>query len=251
MSKVKNLIKDLQNANKKGVAWLIDPEKDLNLQYFDWVRQSDLDLIFVGGSTSNPLKLEQLITSLKQKLGDLPICIFPGSYLQICPAADAVLFLSLISGRNPEYLIGQQVKAAEDVVNSGIEVLPTGYILVNEGEILSVHSTSQTLPLLNSQVEVITQTALAGKLMGMKYIFLDAGSGALKPVCRTVIKKVKQKAGLPLIVGGGLNSPIKVKEAFESGADLVVIGNGVEKDPDLLAEVLNLKKVFNLSLNIN
>lgn len=230
---------------------MIDPEKGVDPSLLPQLSGLDLDLIFIGGSASEIPQIRKLIQELKFWAGNIPICIFPGSHLQVYPEADAILFLSLISGRNPEYLIGQQVKAAEEVSQSNLEVLPTGYLLVNEGEILSVHSVSQTLPLLNSQKALIGKTALAGKLMGMKYFFLDAGSGATLPVRPDVISEVKLKTKSPLLVGGGLDSKNKVNLAFEGGADLVVVGNGIEKDPGFLAEVLNLKKWYNHSLNIN
>lgn len=218
---------------------------------FGWIEHSGLDLILVGGSTGDSLKLDVLIKSIREKSGNIPICLFPGSHHQISSEADAILFLSLISGRNPEFLIGQQIKAAEDVAQSGLEVLPTGYMLVNDGEILAVHSISQTLPMMNSQPDLVAQTALAGKLLGMKYFFLDAGSGANGPVGGQIIQKVKVKVRCPLIVGGGLDTAGKVRNAFEAGADLVVIGNGAENNPGFLAEVLNMKQWFNHSLNIN
>ncbi len=230
---------------------MIDPEKEFSIQDFEWIRHSALDLILIGGSTADPIRLEGLIKSIRSQSRQIPICLFPGSYHQISPEADAILFLSLVSGRNPEFLIGQQVKAAEEVSESGLEVLPTAYLLINDGEILAVHSISQTMPLINSQLGLISATALAGKFLGMSYFFLDAGSGASKPVCAEAIRIVKDKVKCPVIVGGGLNSSEKVKTAFESGADLVVIGNGAENNPGFLAEVLNLKQWYNHSLNIN
>lgn len=251
VNKVKNLLQGLFQSGSKGLAWLIDPEKEFFLDDFGWIAHSGLDLILIGGSTGDFLKLDNLIRSIRTKSGNIPICIFPGSQHQVSPEADAILFLSLISGRNPEFLIGKQVEAAEEVAQSGLEVLPTAYILVNDGEILAVHAVSQTLPLINSQVELIGQTALAGKLMGMKYFFLDAGSGAKGPVQKQVIQHVKAKVNCPVMVGGGLDTPAKVRETFEAGADLAVIGNGAEKNPGFLAEVLQWKQWYNHSLNIN
>lgn len=239
------------NSGQKGIAWLVDPEKDMDLSSMNWVRNSGLDLVLLGGSTKEPFQLNEIIPQLRKAVGQIPICIFPGSHLQVCSQADALMFLSLLSGRNPEYLIGQQVKSALEVANSGLEVLPTAYILVNEGEILSVHAISQTLPLLNSQPNLVVQTALAGKFLGMEYFFLDAGSGASHPVSPTVIGAIKNTIQAPLIVGGGLDSTAKVKAAFEAGADLLVLGNVIEKDPDFLAEVLDTKRWYNHSLNIN
>jgi putative glycerol-1-phosphate prenyltransferase len=251
LKKVSKLLKSLSKTGQKGIAWLIDPEKEADLEKFSWIPDSGLDLILVGGSSASSDNFEQVILSLKKISGDIPICIFPGSHVQLSGRADAVLFMSLISGRNPEFLISQQVKAAPQVDALGIEVLPTAYILVNDGELLSVHSFSQTLPLLNQDPTHVKSTALAGKFLGMRFFYLDAGSGATSTVCQKVISSVKRAIDLPLIVGGGLNTAEKVKNAFDSGADLIVLGNSIEKDPRFLAEVLDIKLWYNHSLNIN
>lgn len=251
MKKVSKLLKSLSKSQRKGIAWLVDPEKEIDLERFDWIRNSGLDLILVGGSSSGGENFETIIQSIKEIAGSIPICIFPGSYLQLSDRADAILFLTLISGRNPEYLISHQVQAAQQVEQSKLEVLPTGYILVNNGELLSVHAVSQTLPLSNEDPEFVKATALAGKFMGMRFFYLDAGSGAGAPVSPKVISTVKRAIKLPIIVGGGLSDSRKVKSAFEAGADLVVLGNSIEKDPGFLSEVLDIKEAYNHSLNIN
>lgn len=230
---------------------MIDPEKPIDFSQFRWVKDSGLDLILVGGSSTSYKNFDLTIKSIKKIAGGIPVCIFPGSHLQLSGMADAILFMGLISGRNPEFLISHQVLAAPEVQKLGLEVMPTGYILVNQGELLSVHSASQTLPLSNEDVEMVRATALAGKFLGMKYFYLDAGSGASIPVSPKVIATVKDSVKSPLIVGGGLNSLEKVRAAFESGADLIVLGNSIEKDPGFLAEVLDIKQWYNLSLNIN
>lgn len=251
MKKVSKLLKRLSKSKRKGIAWLIDPEKVVDWDKFTWVRNSGLDLILVGGSSFGGDNFEMVLQSLKNIAGQIPICIFPGSHLQLSDKADALLFLTLISGRNPEFLIAQQVQAALKVHQTKLEVLPTGYILVNSGELLSVHAVSQTLPLSNDDPEYVKATALAGKYMGMRFFYLDAGSGAEAPVSAQVISKVKHALKLPIIVGGGLSNSQKVKSAFEAGADLVVLGNSIEKDPGFLSEVLDIKEAYNHSLNIN
>lgn len=251
VKKVSKLLKNLSKTRRKGIAWLVDPEKDNDFDQFAWVNNSGLDLILVGGSSSSAENFEMTIQSLKKIAGDIPICIFPGSYLQLSNKADAILFMALISGRNPEFLISHQVQAAPEVQVSGLEVLPTGYILVNDGELLSVHSVSQTLPLSNENPDFVKATALAGKFLGMRFFFLDAGSGANSPVSVEVISTVKKAVKFPLIVGGGLINSEKVRSAFEAGADLVVLGNSIEKDPGFLSEVLDIKQWYNHSLNIN
>lgn len=248
---VSRLLKKLSKTRRKGIAWLVDPEKDKNLDQFDWVNDSGLDLILVGGSSPSFDNLDKTILSLRKIAGEIPICIFPGSYLQVSDKADAILFMSLISGRNPEYLISHQVHAAMKVKYSGLEVLPTAYILVNNGEILSVHSASQTMPLSNDDPEFIKATALAGKFLGMRYFYLDAGSGASSPVSPNIISVIKKTVKGPIIVGGGLSDSEKVKSVFMAGADLVVLGNSIEKDPGFLSEVLDFKRWYNHSLTIN
>ncbi len=251
MKKVSKLLKSLSKSGRKGVAWLVDPEKAGDFENFSWIKDSDLDLVLVGGSSAGSENFERVVHALKRISGNIPVCIFPGSHVQLSGEADAILFMSLISGRNPEFLISHQVQAAAEVDSLGLEVLPTAYILVNDGELLSVHAFSQTLPLSNEDITLARSTALAGKFLGMRFFYLDAGSGAEAPVSKKIISKVKESVRLPVIVGGGLSSLDKVKTAFDAGADLIVLGNSIEKDPGFLAEVLNIKLCYNHSLNIN
>ncbi|MDX5477281.1 MAG: tRNA-dihydrouridine synthase, partial [Cyclobacteriaceae bacterium] len=159
------------------------------------------------------------------------------------------LFLSLISGRNPDLLIGQHVSIAPLLEKSNLEILPTGYMLVDGGHTTSVHYISQTIPLPNHHPELSVATALAGSYLGLQYFYLDAGSGAPNPVSPEIIKAVKSKVKAPLIVGGGLNSLEKIKMAYQAGADLVVIGNGAEKSPTLLSEVSAFLNTIKISAN--
>ena len=165
------------------MAWLVDPDKFKNATLFEheyaWVKESYLDLIFVGGSQLSRDNFREVVISVKKIAGEIPVVIFPGSQIQLAEEADAILFLSLISGRNPEYLIGQQVLAAPIVKKMNLETLPTAYMLVNEGEITSVQYISQTLPLPNSKPNLAKSTALAGLYLGMKYFYLDADSSAI------------------------------------------------------------------------
>ncbi len=253
--RISRILKEFHTTGRKGLAWLVDPDKFDNATLFEekyaWVKESYLDLIFVGGSQLSRDNFRDVVISLKRIAGEIPVVIFPGSQMQLAEEADAILFLSLISGRNPEYLIGHQVLAAPMVKKMKLEALPTAYMLVNEGEITSVQYISQTIPLPNSKPNLAKATALAGLYMGMKYFYMDAGSGAKSPVSSEVIKSVKSVTNNPIIVGGGLDSLEKVKIAYESGADLLVIGNAIEKDPSFLAKVLNYKELLNLSLNVN
>ncbi|MEB2774717.1 geranylgeranylglyceryl/heptaprenylglyceryl phosphate synthase [Algoriphagus sp. D3-2-R+10] len=254
-NRVSKILKELHTSGRKGLAWLVDPDKfnnpDLFETEYNWVKDSCLDLIFVGGSQLSRDNFREVVIAVKKIAGEIPVVIFPGSQMQLAEEADAILFLSLISGRNPEYLIGHQVLAAPIVKKMKLEALPTAYMLVNEGEITSVQYVSQTLPLPNSKPNLAKATALAGLYLGMKYFYLDAGSGAKSPVSGEVIKSVKSVTNNPIIVGGGLDSLDKVKTAYKSGADLLVVGNAIEKDPSFLAEVLDYKVLLNLSLNVN
>ena len=253
--RVSNILKSFRNTGRKGLAWLVDPDKIKNLVLFEdefsWVKDSQLDLIFVGGSHLSRDNFREVVISLKRISGEIPVVIFPGSQMQLAEEADAILFLSLISGRNPEYLIGHQVLAAPIVKKMNLEVLSTAYMLINGGEISSVEYISQTVPLPNSKPNIAQATALAGLYLGMNYFFLDAGSGAKSPVAGEVIRSVKSVSENPVIVGGGLDSLDKIKTAYEHGADFLVVGNAIEKDPCFLAEVLNYKMLLNMSLNVN
>jgi phosphoglycerol geranylgeranyltransferase len=247
VKKVSKLLKSFSKDRRKGIAWLVDPEKIDKLESFAWIQATSLDLILVGGSSACTRDMDRAIGALRLVAGHIPICIFPGSHLQLSESADAILFMSLISGRNPEFLISHQVNAAPALWKMSLEVLPTGYLLVNQGELLSVHAASQTIPLSNQDIELVRATALAGKFLGMRYFFLDAGSGATVPVSRAVITEIKKSIKSPLIVGGGIDTLEKIRIAFDAGADLVVLGNSIEKNPGFLAEALNIKQGYNLT----
>ncbi|MHA7129468.1 geranylgeranylglyceryl/heptaprenylglyceryl phosphate synthase [Algoriphagus namhaensis] len=242
-------------AGQKSLAWLIDPEKihedQSVIKQLKNYSSSSLDLILVGGSTMDAVDFHQAVQSIQAASGDIPVIIFPGSNTQLSSEADAILFLSLLSGRNPQYLIEEQVKAADRVQEVSLEVISTAYLLVNDGHLGSVHYASGTLPMLNSQPELCARTALAGKFMGMKTTYLDAGSGSQSVVHPRVIRRVKEKVGDLLFVGGGIDSLSKCKAAWEAGADVIVIGNAIEKDPGFLAEVISYRDVKRFSLHVN
>lgn len=221
---------------KKLLAILLDPDKlnqellnDLMLK----VNDSAVNLILVGGSSVPKNATDELVVNLRKKTS-LPIVLFPGNFEQITPRADGVLFLSLISGRNPEYLINQQVKAVPHIQNTDLEIIPTGYILIDGGKETAVQKVSGTKPILAQDIEQITQTAVAGMYMGNKVIYLEAGSGAYNPVLPKVIKSVKEAISIPLVVGGGIRSEKELQEAYANGADLVVIGTAFEENSNLL-----------------
>jgi phosphoglycerol geranylgeranyltransferase len=252
---VKNKIKQLIHTKKKGVAWLIDPDQPLNKVTFSEkvkeVKAKGLDFFFVGGSLVSQNNMQDWVEFLKAISEDVPVVLFPGNQLQFSENADAILFLSLVSGRNPEYLIGQHVTIAPLLARSGMEILPTAYLLIDGGRLTSVNYISQTLPLPSNKPDLSVATALAAKFLGMTYFYLDTGSGAEYPVPAPIIQSVRAVIDAPIIVGGGLNTLEKVKRVLEAGADLVVIGNGAEKNPDFIIEVLNVVNEMNELLNVN
>lgn len=215
--------------NKKLLAVLIDPDKFdiVKTQYFLQKLPCYTTHLFVGGSTASAEETEITVKALKAN-SSLPLYLFPGDYTQITSRADALMFLSLLSGRNPEYLIGQQVKSVEKLRGTLLEIIPTGYILIDGGTISSVSRVSQTLPLHQENISEIVATALAGQYMGCKLIYLEAGSGAEFPVNPAVIGEVKKAIALPLIVGGGIKTPLQLLEAYNAGADMVVMGTVFE-----------------------
>lgn len=237
------IYENLLLAKKQGrklLAILLDPDKISLATLSDILAKlnsSAVDYIFVGGSTVEKGVTDELVYLLKKQT-TIPVILFPGHYSQITSHADAILFLSLISGRNPEYLINQQVKAVPMIKRSGLEVIPTGYILIDGGKQSSVQKISNTEPIKSFDVEEITHTACAGMYMGKKIIYLEAGSGALSPVSASIIKAVKSNISIPLIVGGGIRSENELRSAFESGADLVVIGTAFEENNNLLNKIM-------------
>ncbi|MET2986267.1 geranylgeranylglyceryl/heptaprenylglyceryl phosphate synthase [Aureibaculum conchae] len=224
-------ITDSIYQSKKLLAILLDPDK-IQLQNIALISEKineKADFIFVGGSTVNVGATEKLVEALK-KHTQLPIVIFPGDYTQITDKADAILFLSLLSGDNPEYLIYQQVKSVSKLKNSSLEIIPTGYILIDGGVETSVQKVSKTTPISQNDTRKIVDTALAGQYAGKKLIYLEAGSGAENSVNPAIIKKVKKELRIPLIVGGGIRTQQQLKNAYDSGADLVVVGTAFEEN---------------------
>lgn len=218
--------------SQKQLAVLIDPEnEDLSKLQFkiQQINKSTLTHIFVGGSTDVDNRTESVIKTIKAHT-NLPVVLFPGDTNQITPVADALLFLSLISGRNPDYLIHKQVEAIPKLLESELEVISTGYILIESGSTSAVERVSATKPLSRTSISTIVHTAMAGELLGMKLIYLEAGSGALTPIPTAIIRAVKNHLNIPLIVGGGIKTAQQLNAAYEAGADLVVIGTAFEKD---------------------
>lgn len=225
-------------------AVLIDPDLfskpdrlDLTVQY---ACMAQADFILVGGSLLHTDAYDACVARIKS-LATLPVILFPGGSTQVSSHADAILFLSLISGRNAEFLIGHHVAAAPRIKRLGLEAIPTGYMLVDGGVETTAHYVSQTQPFPFDGDEIACATAQAGELLGMKLLYMDTGSGARKSVSPSMIRAVKQASNLPLIVGGGIRTAAKMSSTFSAGADMVVVGNAFEEDPELIFELAKVR----------
>jgi putative glycerol-1-phosphate prenyltransferase len=243
------IFQDIENKihhGKKQLAVLIDPDKGTEehlIKLAALANESMVDLFFVGGSLMVSHKMEITIRTLKS-LTDIPVVLFPGSPSQICDLADGILLLSLISGRNPELLIGQHVIAAPTLKKSGLEILPTGYMLVDGGKPTTASYISGSMPLPANKPEIAAVTAMAGEMLGLKIIYADAGSGADRPISAEMISAIKSSIQAPLIVGGGMKTPEEVSAAFRAGADIAVVGNAFEEDPELLCDIADVRFEF-------
>lgn len=226
-----DVIHSAVQSGEKLLTVLIDPDKFDEVQAPEFLRKlpKRTSFLFVGGSTAQKEKTSLTVNALKTH-SSLPVIIFPGDYRQISDAADGILFLSLISGGDPEYLIGQQIKAVPLLKNTNLEIIPTGYILLDGGRESAVEKISGTKPIFQNEIEKIVQIAMAGEYSGKKVIYLEAGSGAAFPVEEKVISAVKNAISVPLIVGGGIRTEKQLKSAWNSGADLVVIGTAFEEN---------------------
>ena len=221
-----------KKANQKLLAILIDPDK-IALESIsvlaEKIKQSPATYIFVGGSSFDGNHLDEIIIRLKSEI-KLPIVLFPGNPSQISAEADGILFLMLLSGRNPDYLVEHQINAVPILEKTNLEIISTGYILIESGSETAVERISKTKPLSKTTAEYIAQTAKAGELIGNKIIYLEAGSGALNAVPHQIIKEVLNRISVPLIVGGGIRSKKQIDEAYAAGADVIVIGTAFEND---------------------
>ena len=226
------------NKNRKALALLLDPEK-ADLSRLSFTEEVHPDYVFVGGSTGGDTT--DFVRALKKKLSPItnhqsPIVLFPGNAEQFTPEADAILFLSLLSGRNPEYLVEQQIRSAEAIKKSQIRSIPTAYILIDGGVETSTMRVTHTLPISSDKKNEIVATCVAAELMGKEAIYLEAGSGAKVPVSTEIIQAVRAATKCTLIVGGGIRTPQAMNAAYEAGADIVVIGNHFESHPEELAQ---------------
>ena len=228
-----------KNSGSKRFAVLIDPDK-MRLGNINSVIESSLDAgvdyFFVGGSLVVNDMLDHVLNSIK-KICSIPLILFPGNSFQLSYKADAILFLSLISGRNAELLIGNHVVAAPFLKISPLEIISTGYMLVDGGTMTSVQYMSNTYPIPSNKDDIALCTAVAGEMLGLKQIYLDAGSGATIPVSESMISAVSKSINIPLIVGGGISSPEKAAANAKAGADIIVVGNAIEKRAGLIKEI--------------
>ncbi len=242
MESIYNNIMSAISKCERLLAVLIDPDKfpvENTSAFFKKVNASIATHIFVGGSIVGDFQTETLVIEIK-KYTKLPVVLFPGDVTQITNKADALLFLSLLSGRNPEYLIGKHVESVSKLRGSELEIIPTGYMLIESGKFTAVEKVTGTKPMLRNQIQNIIDTSRAGELLGMKLIYLEAGSGAKFPLTEAIIRGVKNELNIPLIVGGGIRNKEQLKLAYDVGANLVVIGTAFEDDESFFDD---LKKI--------
>lgn len=236
---------------QKSFAVLIDPDK-VNSENFskllDLCVEYNVDYIFVGGSLIMDYVMAEVIAKVKEYT-NIPVILFPGNSLHIDSQADAILLLSLISGRNPDFLIGQHVILAPVLRKSGLEILSTGYMLIDSGQQTTVSYISATTPIPHDKPGIAVCTAMAGEMLGLKLMYLDAGSGAINPVSQEMIAAVRKSVDTPIIVGGGINSIKKAKNALSAGADVIVVGNGIEENIDLLKQIALTVSSYHLTVN--
>lgn len=245
MSPIYNDLLSAKQRGEKRLAILFDPDQfhQPNMeQALELAIECKVDYFFIGGSLVVNANLDPMLVEIRKRC-NIPLLLFPGSSFQLSYRADGILFLSLISGRNPELLIGQHVMAAPYLKMSPLEIISTGYILVDGGVQTSVQYISNTSPIPAGKDDIAVCTALAGEMLGLKTIYLEAGSGANNPVSETMIAAVHGAINVPLIVGGGIRTPEKVAANFRAGADVIVVGNVIEKDPGLIREMAAMRVI--------
>lgn len=222
------------------MAVLLDPDKisiDELLSNLAVINKTEINFIFVGGSTVTNGLTDPFVKQIK-KLSTIPVVLFPGDHSQLTEEADAVLFLSLLSGRNPEFLIEQQIKSVNFLKGTSLEVIPTGYLLIEGGVETSVQKVSKTTPISQSNLEEILNTSIAAEYLGKQIIYLEAGSGAKTPISPKIIRSVSNSVNIPIIVGGGIRTKQQLENAFDNGADLVVIGTAFENNSEIFNTIV-------------
>jgi len=228
----------IDGKEQKRFALLIDPDKCINQDItalIERANQTKVDYIFVGGSLITQESLGKCLSSIRDNT-NIPVILFPGNGSHIHPNADAILFLSLISGRNADLLIGNHVHSAPLIKQMQLETIPTGYMLVESGRLTTAQYMSGSLPIPHDKPDVAMATAIAGEMLGLKAIYMDAGSGAQVPISEKMIRRVKENINIPLIIGGGIRDVESAKKAALAGADIIVVGNAIEETPHLLKD---------------
>ena len=239
---MKNIYQHILQSKREGkklFSILIDPDKQNEEKLKSIIQKANnnkVDFFFVGGSLLTNDSLDLCIYTIKEN-SKIPVVLFPGNAMQVNNKADGILFLSLISGRNAEMLIGKQVITAPILKQSSLEVLPTGYLLIDSGKATTASYMSNTTPIPHDKNDVAVCTAMAGEMLGLKLIFMDGGSGAIHPISKEMISSVSEQTEVPLIIGGGINSAQKAIENLKAGADIIVVGNAIEKDENLISEI--------------
>jgi len=238
-TKIYKSLEERKKTGQKSFAVLIDPDKvDHSMldELMDLSTTANVDYFLVGGSLVISNHLDDVVQHIKQNCS-IPVILFPGSPTQLSKYADALLYLSLISGRNPELLIGQHVVSAPAVKQSGLEILSTGYMVIDGGAPTTVSYISNASPIPHDKNEIAMCTAMAGEMLGMKLIYMDSGSGAKRPITETMIEKVAETISIPMVIGGGIIEPEKAYRNCKAGADVIVVGNAIEKDSSLIKEM--------------
>lgn len=228
-----------KKAGRKSFAVLIDPDKvdeQKITELSELTTEANVDYLLVGGSLVISNHLDEVVKQVKRQCS-IPVILFPGTPSQVSRYADALLYLSLISGRNPELLIGQHVISAPFVKQSGLEIISTGYMVIDGGAPTTVSYISNATPIPSNKNEIAMCTAMAGEMLGMKLIYMDAGSGAERPITEAMIAGVANAIEIPLVVGGGITDPEKAYLNCKAGADVIVVGNAIEKDSSLIKEI--------------
>lgn len=241
MHSIYNGLLEAQTQHEKKFAVLIDPDKvkTRNItRIIEMATLTKVDFFLLGGSLLLNNAVEFCIQLIK-KHSNIPVVLFPGGTIQLSNNADAILLLSLISGRNPDLLIGRHVEAAPFLAKSNLEIMPTGYMLVDGGAPTSVTYMSNTFPIPANKNDIAVCTALAGELLGLKLLYMDAGSGAKNPISASMISDVRKHTSIPIFVGGGIRTPERAFQSASAGADVIVVGNAIEKDPRLVMEMVN------------
>lgn len=250
MNKNNNIYQSILNNTNNGVKMfgvLIDPDKQNVRELIKLIKvcnEADVDYFFVGGSIITDGDMNKTTRLIKEN-SSKPIIIFPGNPDQVSDYADAILFLSLISGRNPEFLIGHQVTAAPLIKKTSLEVIPTGYLLVDCGTTTTAIYVSDTNPIPYDNAEIAANTALAGEYLGLKLTYIDGGSGAKKCISKAMISKTRATLNGPLIIGGGIRTSQAAEEIYKAGADIIIVGNGAEENKNLIPEIAKMKTIVN------